>query len=962
MSKIIHSPVPSSSPIPLPSPLTATDAQQLELLHHIQQHLLSNSQVTYLYFVMHLPLPFAWKLHFYDWLTSLPLPVLSTQAIIILVIGGPILILIVLFILIKLLIALGRLVIPLILSRFGKMPPPKKLIQLTFPAQTSKSAYATEQLFSLLHTLSRQLTLMDRLAQRKNEYSLEIVSTKKEGIRYILAADPKFIDVITRNVLSYLPGVKISEVDYYLGQYLTSKAEPRKLGFVELKLSGHFALPLDTQKTLSENDPISYLTGNMTKLQADELIVFQIIASPITTAAHGNVLSEMRTLRSRIYKGQPLTGAVHKNILEQFGSLPVISILWFCMSVIWRIFFFSLMFVMDIFMSVGDSSGKSASYLNTPKIIPQAILNPYEQELSTFIKKKIDQQLFETSMRVVVVMKDPEELNHRLDGLLASFGQMSSPYQSLVTKTHVLPFFDTGIQHFTERRLSRNTLMNQNPIISTSELTDLYHFPYTDTTKTEGLIKVHSQELPAPLSVKNSLGFDVVFGKNTYGNASTDIGLTDDDRSRHVYMIGQTGSGKTTIIYHMAKDDIQKGRGVAIIDPHGDLADDLLDTVPQSRIKDCIYFNPFDIRYPIGINLLELSPGLDDDELEQEKELVCESVISIFRRVFSNDEHADAHRIEYILRNTIYTAFTVKDATIFTVYNLLTDPKFQKSVTKNLEDENLANFWKNEFGKAGNFQVVKMVSGVTAKVGRFLFSPTAKRILEQPHSTIHFDDILSSSKILICNLGEGKIGEDTSQLLGTTIIAKIQQAAMRRIRTKREVRTPFYVFVDEFQNFATSSFSKLLSGGRKFGLRLTIAEQSTAQQDDRNMVNVILANTGTVICFRTASPIDEELMLGQFAPYITQGEIGNLPRFKFYMKLSAVEPEEPFSGQTLPMSPQGDDNALQERIDASRKNYAIVYQKPKKPVIDVTKKIVPPTIKVPSKGGSLGTVRSEKGV
>src|SRR5258708_1091063 len=223
----------------------------------------------------------------------------------------------------------------------------------------------------------------------------------------------------------------------------------------------------------------------------------------------------------------------------------------------------------------------------------------------------------------------------------------------------------------------------------------------------------------------------------------------------------------------------------------------------------------------------------------------------MFRRVFSNDETTNADRIEYILRNAIYTAFTLKKRTIFTVYELLNNPDFRKKVVKDLEDENLKSFWKNEFDKAGNYQIVKMISGVTAKVGRFLFSPTAKRILEQERSTINFDDILDQGKILLCNLSEGKLGDDTSQLLGITIITKIHQAALRRSRNNPKDRKPFYLFVDEFQNFATTSFTKLLSGGRKFGLRVTIAEQSTAQQKERNIVDVILANTGTVICFRT---------------------------------------------------------------------------------------------------------------
>ncbi|MFA6369226.1 MAG: type IV secretion system DNA-binding domain-containing protein, partial [Candidatus Shapirobacteria bacterium] len=629
--------------------------------------------------------------------------------------------------------------------------------------------------------------------------------------------------------------------------------------------------------------------------------------------------------------------------------LPGISIIWFFVKGIGKIVHLLFLFVISIIPAIIDTSGKSVPIFQTSSASPKEILNPYEQELARIIKDKIDRSLFETSIRLLVITHKDEENKTRINGLISSLGQLSSPYQSLVSKNYIFNNFKNQIKQFKQKSLSTNSILNQNPILSISELSDLYHFPYNVTTKTEGMVTSHSSELPSPLSVKNNSNFDVVFGKNKYANVVSDIGLTDDDRSRHVYAIGQTGSGKTTIIFHMAKDDIQKGRGVAVIDPHGDLAEDLLYSVPKSRFDDCIYLNPFDISHPIGINLLELKSGLSDDELEQEKELVCESVISVFRRIFSKDENTDSHRIEYILRNTIYTAFTVKDATIFTVYDLLNNPNYQKSITTKLEDANLKNFWLNEFGKAGSYQAVKMVSGVTAKIGRFLFSPTAKRILEQPKSTINFDEIISSGKILICNLAEGKLGEDTSQLLGTTIIAKLQQAFMRRVRTPIINRKPFYLFVDEFQNFATTSFTKLLSGGRKFGLRLTIAEQSTAQQSDRNMVNVILANTGTIICFRTASPIDEELMLDQFSPYVKKGDIGNLPRFRFYMKLSAVEPEEPFSGETIPIVLDRNPERLQKLIEISRKNYAITYKKEIKEMTKVKVKNKIKTAKKPLK-------------
>jgi len=666
----------------------------------------------------------------------------------------------------------------------------------------------------------------------------------------------------------------------------------------------------------------------MTKVNPQELVAYQIITSPVLSSFHRPAISMMNTLRKRIAQGKPLTEALQQNMFQKMMLLPLLSPFGAILSVVFKIYFIIPWLAYNFIAALLDTSGKSVPLLqSSSRGNTQEILSPYETELSDKIKAKIDQELFETSIRILVVSPESNRIPSRLQGLVATFGQLSASNQGLTTKDSGL--FSNTMKHelerFKSRQLSPNSPFNPNPILSTSELSDLYHFPFTDTTKTEDMVKVHSMDLPAPLTLKNNDQLDVVFGENTYSGARTPIGLTDEDRSRHLYMIGQTGSGKSTVMFQMATGDIQKGRGLVLIDPHGDLAEDLLATVPDSRINDVIYFNPFDIKHPIGINLLELSKTSDEDELEQEKELVTESVISIFRRIFMADDQSSAHRIEYILRNTIYTAFTVPDCTIFTVYDLLNNPEFAKTVITKLTDENLKNFWKNEFGHAGNFQIVKMISGVTAKIGRFLFSPTAKRIFEQPKSTINFDSILKKQQILICNLSEGKISEDVSQVLGTTIIAKIKQAVDRRSRLKSSERTPFYLFVDEFQNYATSSFTKLLSGGRKFGLRVAVAEQSTSQQADHDITNVILANSGTVICFKTANPIDEELMLLQFAPYVKPGEIDNLPRYHFYMKLSATTPEEPFSGKTLPIVIQDREERIDIVAEASRKNYATTY-------------------------------------
>jgi len=429
--------------------------------------------------------------------------------------------------------------------------------------------------------------------------------------------------------------------------------------------------------------------------------------------------------------------------------------------------------------------------------------------------------------------------------------------------------------------------------------------------------------LPAPLSLKKNTSLDIYFAKNTYGGADTPIGLTEDERRRHVYIIGATGTGKSTMLLSMIKQDIDNNKGLAVIDPHGDLTDQIISVIPKERIEDVVYFNPDDISYPMGINLLELTPGLPEEQAIREKEFIAESIISVFQKIYT-DKYSGP-RMEYILRNTIHTAFTVPEATLFTIYKLLINTSYRKSVTKNLTDENLKDFWKYEFAKAGDYQKVKMISPITNKIGRFLFSPTAKRILEQGKSTINFDTIMNEGKILLCNLSKGKVGEDNSSVFGVLIMAKIQLAALKRARMKPEDRKDFYLYVDEFQNFATPAFAQILSEARKYKLNAILAHQTTSQLEETSLVNVTLANTGTVICFRTANPEDERMILPQFRPYIEQGEIASLPSYHFYMRLGALNPEEPFSGMTVPVKLEYSQNRVDEVIESSRKLYAKKY-------------------------------------
>jgi hypothetical protein len=785
-------------------------------------------------------------------------------------------------------------------------------LELTPPANHAKTPEAARQLFSVLHGLEAGRSAKDKLLRRKVVFSLEIVSTKEQGIRYIARVAQNEAPVFEKTVTSYMPEVKVQRLDEFLPEGMAY----RRVRVLEAKQTGHFAYPLHAQDASGQHDPMSYLTGAMTKLASGELMAMQLVVTPTT-------VPEARSISKRLLHNEELLQELGKQ-RSVFGKIfePINAVLF------------------SLIDGIGEVSGGSSGRSHHPeqvhavhkqqaamKIKPARTLSVFEQQLAESVHDKLSQPLFQASIRAVVATDSKQEAKQRAKGFKDWLAPFSVPgYQSLRTRRDIPAQLKGRYRLFLFQRRLPPLFTRNTCLFATSELADLYHFPHLPAAQAENMAKSFSKTLPAPVSLKNNPDLDVVLGQNHHHGTITNIGLTVAERERHVYIIGGTGNGKTTMLQYAAVQDIKNGKGLAVIDPHGDLAETLLRHIPEERVNDVVHFNPDDLTHPIGLNMLGLTPGLTGDELLREKDLVTESVISIFRKIFSEDD-TGGHRIEYVLRNTIQTALTVQNATLFTVYDLLNDPKYRKKIVQTLENRELKNFWKYELGKAGGFQQVKMAAGITAKIGRFLFSASAKRILEQPKSTINFDEILDG-KILICNFSKGLLGEDTSSLFGIAVLAKIQMAALRRARLKQADRKPFYLYVDEFQNFATPSFVQMLSEARKYKLSLTMAEQSTSQQDDQNMINVILANVGTILCFRSGNPADEKLMLPLFSPSIEEGEITNLPSFNFYMRISATKPQEPFSGETILLENNGDDKDAERAIEFSRKHNAKKYVEP----------------------------------
>ncbi|MEI6053877.1 MAG: DUF87 domain-containing protein [Candidatus Saccharibacteria bacterium] len=773
-------------------------------------------------------------------------------------------------------------------------------LELTPPASIARTPEATEQLFSVIHGMYAARRLKDKILGRAPVFSFEIVSTKQSGIRYLIQVEKALSQGLQKTISAYISDAKVKQVE---------APKQTASNVIEFKQNNHYIFPLTLTSAIDQHDPLAYVTNAMTKLDEDEQVTMQLILTPVK-------LAEATKLAKRILGNEDiLNGSKNGYIiwLQRISDL-INSVMWGIADTTSEVYH-------------GTTSGNYTTHINdqdakfkaqvSKRQRPSRTLSAFELELMESMHQKVIRPLFRVSLRILVSGDNSKEY---ITSLRSALDGYSVPlYQALKAKMR-LPL----IQKY------RNSLANlrlpvlakrSSMILSTNEVASLYHFPSSRISRTDNLITSLSRTLPAPVSLKNSSKLDVIIGENIHHGTTTLIGLTELERQRHLYIIGGTGNGKTTMLQYQIVQDMKAGKGLAVIDPHGDMAETLLRHVPKERIKDVVYFNPDDLDYPIGLNLLELTEGLSGNDLLREKDLITESVISVFRKIFS-DEDSGGHRIEYVLRNAIQTALTVENATLFTVFNLLNDSTYRKQITKKLEDKNLYNFWNNELGKAGDMQKVKMVAGITAKIGRFLFSASARQILEKPKSTINFDDIMNSGKILICNFSKGLIGEDTSELFGITVLAKLQLASLRRARIKQSERREFYIYVDEFQNFATASFVQMLSEARKYKIFMIMAEQSTSQQKDQQMVGVILANVGTVVCFRTGNPEDERMLLPLFSPYINQGEINNLPAFCYYARLSAIQPQEPISGQTLLLDDDGDEAVFKKSIDYSRSKFA----------------------------------------
>jgi Type IV secretion-system coupling protein DNA-binding domain len=398
-------------------------------------------------------------------------------------------------------------------------------------------------------------------------------------------------------------------------------------------------------------------------------------------------------------------------------------------------------------------------------------------------------------------------------------------------------------------------------------------------------------------------------GITNFRNEKRPFGIKDTDRLNHIYVIGKTGTGKSTLLLNMAISDIQRGNGICLIDPHGDIAEKILEHVPKERIRDVIYFNPADENYVVSFNPLQ-------NIKEDQQHLVIAGLLATFKKIWIDSW---GPRLEYILRYTLITLCAYPDATLLDIQPLLTSYDFRKRILSYCKDQYILSFWYNEFDKYSPQLKAEAISPILNKTGLFIAISQLRNVIGQTRKSFQIRDVMDEGKILICNLSKGKMGEDATTVLGSMLVNAIQLAALNRASITEEYRKPFYLYVDEMHSFVSLSFTDILAEARKYKLSLFLAHQYIEQVHEK-IRYAIFGNVGTMIIFRVGAE-DGKHLAQEVHPTFTEEDLINLPRYSMYLKLMIDgTSSKPFSANTIPI-PATAISYRREIIQYSRERY-----------------------------------------
>ena len=494
------------------------------------------------------------------------------------------------------------------------------------------------------------------------------------------------------------------------------------------------------------------------------------------------------------------------------------------------------------------------------------------------IENKIGKPGFNVIIRIVVSSTSKEAAEAHLGNIISAFSQFDGTNSFTKNKNRSKGSF---LADFVYRYLP----MTGSPSVLTSEeLATLYHFPNKSIT-TPNIFWINAKRAPAPPQIPQS---GLYLGKSTYRGLAKPVYMDLDDRRRHMYIIGKTGTGKSEFLKDMIMQDIKGGQGVAVIDPHGDLIDDILPLIPAKRAEDVILFDPSDTERPMGFNMLEA-------QTEEQKHYVVSSIIGLMYKLFDpNKTGIIGPRFEHAIRNAMLTVMYEKGSTFVEVVRILTDPNYVQELLPKVEDPIIRRYWTDQIAQTSDFHKSEVLDYIVSKFGRFVTNKMIRNIIGQSDSAFNFRKVMDEGKILLINVSKGKIGEENSNFLGLVLVPKILVAAMSRQDTPKDQRRDFFLYVDEFQNFATPDFAQILSEARKYKLNLIVANQFIGQMEEE-VKNAIFGNVGSLISFRVGVT-DANYLQHEFQPVFSEPDLINVERYNTYVKtIVGGEPVTPFS-------------------------------------------------------------------
>lgn len=734
------------------------------------------------------------------------------------------------------------------------------LLVLEIPRANDKKELAAEQMFASLHGILRDRRELRQEGGLQEHISFEIASIQKH-IRFYVWVPKHLQNFVEGQVYAQYPTVQIhhAEEDY---TYRDIKSEI--VHSAELTTKDNDALPIKTFQSF-EVDPLAAITATLAKLDdPNEEMWIQVMVRPIPDTWHKRSAAYV----SRVKKGGG----------EGHGAAGTI-------------------------MSFIAALAKPPETTDKPKE-----LSEHNRTRIAEADKKSTKLGYQVKIRLIYVGNDRQTARLRMQAIVGTFKQFNS----------------TNLNGFIMRAASydRDALaqararffIDKGFVLNIEELASVFHLPHTNV-ETPNIVwaSAKTAEPPSKLPILKGTPDDdeiSAFGLTNFRGYQQQFGMYRSDRGRHIYIIGQTGAGKSGLLELFALSDVFHNEGYAIIDPHGDFATDNMKFIPAHRIQDVVYFNPADTAFPVGFNPMEII----DQNL---KNNISSEIIGVLKRMFGESW---GPRLEYILRYTILALLDYPNSTMLDITRMLTDKKFRNEVLGHCKDTVVLNFWQVEFASWQDKFASEAVAPVLNKVGAFVANPIIRNIIGQPKSTFNIRRIMDEGKILVVNLSKGLIGEDNASILGSFLVTKIQLAAMSRSNIPNiEDRRPFYLYVDEFQNFATDSFATILSEARKYGLNLTVANQYTRQMSP-TVSDAVFGNVGTVISFRV-SPEDAPALAKPLAPQFLPEDLLAMRNRDFAISMIIKGEKVPaFSASTLSIPPTQTD-FTQQIIENTRHMY-----------------------------------------